>query len=63
MEVRDAARKAPSSGEGDRPGVGAARRHFIDFAKKRGLGVKQLKRGEQLPTPMAVITVDGTSGG
>jgi hypothetical protein len=34
--------------------------HFIEYAKKRGLGVKQLKRGEQLPTPDGgSITVDG----
>ena len=34
--------------------------HFIEYAKKRGLGVKQLKRGEQVPTPEGgFITVDG----
>jgi hypothetical protein len=34
--------------------------HFIEYAKKRGLGVKQLKRGEQVPTPEGgSITVDG----
>jgi hypothetical protein len=34
--------------------------HFIEYAKKRGLGVKQLKRGEELPTPDGgFITVDG----
>ena len=34
--------------------------HFIEFAKRRGLGVKPLKRGESLPTPDGgAIAVDG----
>ncbi len=34
--------------------------HFFEYAKKRGLGVKQLKRGEQLETPDGgFITVEG----
>jgi hypothetical protein len=37
--------------------------HFIEYAKRRGLGVKQLKRGEELPTPDGgSITVDGKRG-
>ena len=34
--------------------------HFFEYAKRRGLGVKQLKRGEQLETPDGgFITVEG----